>query len=143
MPGLREKGVTGGLLYLVFVGVPVCLTCMLSGLVLIAFGLFLSRRRRDDRERCDPAATFCSLLYAAGHSPPYVMDQIGHAGATLALEMYANVMKLVKEDGPIDDLVASFGTHFRYSTRKTPEPIATPDNENQRFCEAAGQGLEP
>ena len=73
--------------------------------------------------------TFCSLLYAAGHSPDYVMDQMGHESAALALEVYSKVMARSPDDGPIDDLVASFGTHFGTRPERTPEPIATSDDE--------------
>ena len=36
--------------------------------------------------------TFASLLYEAGASPAYVMSQMGHTSASLALEVYAKKM---------------------------------------------------
>jgi integrase len=36
--------------------------------------------------------TFCALLYEAGETPAYVMAQMGHTDASLALEMYAKVV---------------------------------------------------
>ena len=44
--------------------------------------------------------TFMSLLYEAGHSPAYVMDQAGDASAAMALEVYAKVMARGKERRP-------------------------------------------
>ena len=44
--------------------------------------------------------TFMSLLYEAGHSPGYVMDQAGDASAAMALEVYAKVMARGKERRP-------------------------------------------
>jgi len=37
--------------------------------------------------------TFASLLYEAGASPAYVMSQMGHTSAALALEVYARKME--------------------------------------------------
>jgi integrase len=43
--------------------------------------------------------TFCALLYEAGATPPYVMAQMGHTDATLALEVYAKVMQRKRDTG--------------------------------------------
>ncbi|HYZ76566.1 MAG TPA: site-specific integrase [Gaiellaceae bacterium] len=43
--------------------------------------------------------TFASLLYEAGESPPYVMAQMGHTSAALALEVYAKVMQRKRDSG--------------------------------------------
>ena len=78
--------------------------------------------------------TYVSLLYAAGHAPDYVMQQMGHESASLALEVYSKVMARKPDDGPLDDLVAvqktRIGSHFGSNGGMTPEPIATPDNQN-------------
>lgn len=50
--------------------------------------------------------TFCALLYEAGASPAYVMSQMGHTSATLALEVYAKVMERKRDIGArMDELV--------------------------------------
>jgi integrase len=43
--------------------------------------------------------TFCALLYEAGASPAYVMSQMGHTDASLALEVYAKVMERQRGTG--------------------------------------------
>jgi integrase len=49
---------------------------------------------------------FCALLYEAGESPAYVMDQMGHTDVTLSLEVYAKVMQRKRETGErMDELV--------------------------------------
>lgn len=43
--------------------------------------------------------TFCALLYEAGASPGYVMAQMGHVSASLALEIYTKVMERKRDTG--------------------------------------------
>ena len=43
--------------------------------------------------------TFCALLHEAGASPAYVMSQMGHTDASLALEVYAKVMERQRDTG--------------------------------------------
>jgi len=43
--------------------------------------------------------TFCALLYEAGASPSYVMAQMGHSDASLALEIYSKVMERKRDTG--------------------------------------------
>lgn len=43
--------------------------------------------------------TFCALLYEAGATPAYVMAQMGHTDAKLALEVYAKVMERKRDTG--------------------------------------------
>ena len=43
--------------------------------------------------------TFASLLYEAGASPAYVMSQMGHTSASLALEVYAKKMARSRDTG--------------------------------------------
>jgi integrase len=50
--------------------------------------------------------TFASLLYEAGASPAYVMAQMGHTSAALALEVYARKMERQRDTGArLDALV--------------------------------------
>jgi integrase len=43
--------------------------------------------------------TFCALLYEAGATPAYVMAQMGHTDASLALEVYSKVMERERDTG--------------------------------------------
>jgi integrase len=43
--------------------------------------------------------TFCALLYEAGATPAYVMAQMGHTDASLALEVYSKVMERKRDTG--------------------------------------------
>jgi integrase len=43
--------------------------------------------------------TFCALLYEAGATPAYVMAQMGHTDASLALEVYTKVMERTRDTG--------------------------------------------
>jgi integrase len=43
--------------------------------------------------------TFCALLYEAGATPAYVMAQMGHTDASLALEIYSKVMERKRDSG--------------------------------------------
>jgi integrase len=43
--------------------------------------------------------TFCALLYEAGATPAYVMAQMGHTDAALALEIYSKVMERKRDTG--------------------------------------------
>jgi hypothetical protein len=45
-----------------------------------------------------PAATFCSLLYALGEDPGFVMDEMGHAHPGLALRVYRQAMRGGEEE---------------------------------------------
>jgi hypothetical protein len=50
--------------------------------------------------------TFCALLYEAGATPAYVMAQMGHTDASLALEIYSKVMERKRDTGArMDDLI--------------------------------------
>jgi integrase len=42
--------------------------------------------------------TFASVLFALGHDPRYVMDQIGHSNPTVTFVIYAQVMRVSDED---------------------------------------------
>ena len=43
--------------------------------------------------------TFCALLYEAGASPAYAMQQMGHTSASLALEIYTKVLDIKRDTG--------------------------------------------
>lgn len=43
--------------------------------------------------------TFCALMYEAGATPAYVMAQMGHTDASLALEVYSKVMERKRDTG--------------------------------------------
>jgi integrase len=43
--------------------------------------------------------TFASLLYESGASHAYVMAQMGHESAALALEVYSKVMERKRDTG--------------------------------------------
>jgi integrase len=60
-----------------------------AGLPLISDGITNHSLRR----------TFASLLYEAGASPAYVMSQMGHTSASLALEVYAKKMARSRDTG--------------------------------------------
>ena len=50
--------------------------------------------------------TFASLLYEAGASPAYVMNQMGHTSSALALEIYARKMERERDTGArVDALI--------------------------------------
>jgi integrase len=49
--------------------------------------------------------TFASLLYEAEASPAYVMSQMGHTSAALALEVYAKKMARSRDTGARMDAV--------------------------------------
>ncbi len=79
--------------------------------------------------------TYMSLLYEAGASPAYVMDQAGHTDAKMALEVYAKVMERKRDTGErMDALVrgadwAQKGT----SGAEAVEPVPLAATENPPF----------
>jgi integrase len=82
--------------------------------------------------------TFCALLYEAGATPAYVMAQMGHTDASLALEIYSKVMERKRDTGArMDALIrgpvsAQSGTNG--SEAVDPLPVAATRNP-------AGAGL--
>jgi integrase len=77
--------------------------------------------------------TFASLLYEAGASPAYVMAQMGHESAKLALEVYARKMERQRDTGArMDALIkgadwAQMGTSGADTTAPVPA-VATGDS---------------
>lgn len=54
--------------------------------------------------------TFASLLFEAGASVPYVMDQLGHADPKVTRKIYAHVMRRQRDTGvTLDELVGMQG----------------------------------
>jgi integrase len=92
--------------------------------------------------------TFASLLYEAGASPAYVMAQMGHTSADLALEVYARKMERKRDTGQrMDALIrgadwAQTGTSEMATVESMPA-LATKNPAGAGLSEAAGQGLEP
>jgi integrase len=82
--------------------------------------------------------TFCALLYEAGASPAYVMAQMGHSDASLALEIYAKVVDRKRDTGArMDALIqgadwAPMGTNLDPDSRTLPEP-ATKNRPERAF----------
>jgi hypothetical protein len=77
--------------------------------------------------------TFASLLYALGHDPVYVMQQMGHTDPKLALRIYAQAMRRGDDEkASLRALVdgahwAQMGTNRpeRPSTERPAKPSAT------------------
>jgi integrase/recombinase XerC len=70
--------------------------------------------------------TFASLLYEAEASPAYVMDQMGHTSASLALQVYAKKMNRQRETGSrVDALIgAEFGQQNGSNGDATAVPLS-------------------
>jgi integrase len=64
--------------------------------------------------------TFCALLYEAGASPAYVMAQMGHTDASLALEIYSKVMDRKRDTGARMDALVR-GTEWALTGTSEPE----------------------
>jgi integrase len=70
--------------------------------------------------------TFCALLYEAGASPAYAMQQMGHTSAALALEIYSKVMTLKRDTGARMDALLQ-GANWAVTGRsesEDAEPLA-------------------
>jgi integrase len=67
--------------------------------------------------------TFCSLLYKAGESPAYVMAQMGHTDAKMALEVYARKMNRTRDTGKrLDALVFGLPESLPKPPENDPNP---------------------
>jgi integrase len=75
--------------------------------------------------------TFASLLYEAGASPAYVMAQMGHKSAGLALEVYAKKMARSRDTGArMDALIRGADwAHLGASDDVTAEPFTTEETK--------------
>ncbi len=77
--------------------------------------------------------TFASLLYEAGASPSYVMGQMGHTSASVALEVYSRMMSRDRDTGArLDALVR--GVHWA--------PMGTNDGTDQALAELNAGAME-
>lgn len=72
--------------------------------------------------------TFCALLYEAGATPAYVMAQMGHTDASLALEIYSKVMERKRDTGDRMDALVR-GANWAATGSKdagSVEPLSNP-----------------
>jgi integrase len=67
--------------------------------------------------------TFCAPLYEAGATPAYVMAQMGHTDASLALEIYTKVIERARDTGVRMDALLR-GADW---TGSRPEPVTAPE----------------
>jgi integrase len=70
--------------------------------------------------------TFCALLYEAGASPAYVMQQMGHTSANLALEIYTKVMERKRDTGERMDALLRGADWAQAGTNPVVEVEAPP-----------------
>ena len=77
--------------------------------------------------------TFASLLYEAGASPSYVMNQMGHTSASMALEVYSRMMSRDRDTGArLDALVKGVDR----------APMGTNDGIDEAFAELNAEAME-
>lgn len=76
--------------------------------------------------------TFASLLYEAGASPAYVMAQMGHTSAALALEVYARKMERERETGARLDALVRPAHWAPMGTSADPGTAAVVDMANEK-----------
>lgn len=84
--------------------------------------------------------TFCALLYEADASPAYVMSQMGHTDASLALEIYAKVMERQRDTGErVDALLREPAYRALPGTGSTEavDPVAIVAKEKPLFPAAS------
>ena len=83
--------------------------------------------------------TFASLLYEAGASPAYVMAQMGHTDASLALQIYAKAMERSRDTGARMDALIQGPVSARRGTNGTEavDPVAFAANEKPLFPAAS------
>jgi integrase len=83
--------------------------------------------------------TFASLLYEAGASPAYVMDQMGHTSSALALEVYARKMDRDRATGARMDALIRGADWAQVGTKGTArvDAVALAENEKPLFPAAS------
>lgn len=76
--------------------------------------------------------TFASLLYEAGATPAYVMQQMGHESSALALEVYSKVMERKRDTGAQMDALVRGADWARTGTsdESDTETPAAPKSES-------------
>jgi integrase len=79
--------------------------------------------------------TFCALMYEAGATPAYVMAQMGHTDASLALEIYSKVMERTRDTGARMDALIQGPVSAQTGTNGTEAvtPVAVAANEKAPF----------
>jgi integrase len=79
--------------------------------------------------------TFCALLYEAGATPAYVMAQMGHTDASLALEIYTKVMERKRDTGERMDAPVKGADWAQMGTNgaEAVEPVSVVATENPPF----------
>jgi Phage integrase family len=95
--------------------------------------------------------TFASLLYALGHDPVYVMQQMGHTDPKLALRIYAQAMRRGEEERAALEALVQGIDWARLGTRRASARRAAnrPRPREQRNPAVAGvlrvgaAGFEP
>jgi len=70
--------------------------------------------------------TFASLLYEAGASPAYVMSQMGHESAALALEVYTKVMERKRDTRERMDALVRGADWAQMGTNDDPSEAPLP-----------------
>jgi hypothetical protein len=79
--------------------------------------------------------TFASLLYEAGASPAYVMSQLGHTSAALALEVYAKKMERQRDTGARMEALIRAADWAQTGTNGAVESEALPMLETDEAAE--------
>lgn len=79
------------------------------------------------------------MLFEAGASPPYVMSQMGHTDASLALEVYAKVMERQRDTGERVDALLRGGDRVVTGSEASSEidPVMVAANEKPLFPAAS------
>jgi integrase len=79
--------------------------------------------------------TFCALLYEAGATPAYVMAQMGHTDAGLALEIYTKVMERKRDTGARMDALIRGADWAQMGTNGAEriDPLSVAATENPPF----------
>jgi integrase len=81
--------------------------------------------------------TFASLLYEAGASPAYVMGQMGHSSASMALEVYSRMMSRDRDTGARLDALVRGGDRVPLGT-----PLGTNDGIDEAFAKLDAGTME-
>jgi integrase len=85
--------------------------------------------------------TFASLLYAAGASPAYVMGQMGHESAALALEVYAKMMPARPAPEPALDALVRGPEWAQMGTNSLDEAGVLSDEEMSESVKPLGESV--
>jgi integrase len=75
--------------------------------------------------------TFCTLLFEAGASPAYAMQQMGHESAQLSLEVYSKVMQRTRDTGEKVDALIRGADWAQAGTNGSNPEILSPSLETK------------